>query len=109
MIIYRGYKVTESGGQPVTRANLDLGTVEPLDIKPSQELSNHSSEFQWGYGGSGPTQLALAILLDATRCPQEALEHCQQFKEEFVSTWGESFEITEAEILEWVTNLRVGS
>lgn len=34
-----------------------------LDIKQSIEVHKHSVEFNWGYNGSGPTQLALAILL----------------------------------------------
>lgn len=34
-----------------------------LHIKASQRVYNHSAEFNWGYGGSGPAQLALAILL----------------------------------------------
>ena len=35
---------------------------EQLDPKPSQKLVNHSPDgFNWGYGGSGPAQLALAI------------------------------------------------
>ena len=38
----------------------------PLNPEPSQELWNHSPDgFNWGYGGSGPAQLALALLLDA--------------------------------------------
>lgn len=37
-----------------------------LDPRRSQKLWNHSPDgFEWGYGGSGPAQLALAILLDA--------------------------------------------
>jgi len=36
-----------------------------LDPKPSQKFRNHSpTGFAWGYGGSGPTQLALAVLLE---------------------------------------------
>jgi hypothetical protein len=35
---------------------------EWLDPKPSQKWHNHSPDgFNWGYGGSGPAQLALAI------------------------------------------------
>ena len=37
-----------------------------LDPKPSQRAYNHSPDgFNWGYAGSGPAQLALAILLHA--------------------------------------------
>ena len=36
-----------------------------LDIQPSLRIENHSpTGFNWGYGGSGPAQLALAILME---------------------------------------------
>ena len=39
------------------------GDVLPLE--PSLKVRNHSpSGFSWGYGGSGPAQLSLAILLE---------------------------------------------
>ena len=31
-------------------------------LDPRYDLRNHSDNFEWGYGGSGPSQLALAIL-----------------------------------------------
>lgn len=35
-----------------------------LSPGPSQQYYNHSPDgFNWGYGGSGPAQLALAIML----------------------------------------------
>ena len=38
-----------------------------LDPGPSQKYHNHSPDgFNWGYGGSGPAQLALAIMLEIT-------------------------------------------
>lgn len=38
---------------------------QPFDHAPSCKVWNHSpTGFEWGYGGSGPAQLALAILLD---------------------------------------------
>jgi len=40
-----------------------------LDIMPSQKIHNHSAEFAWGYGGSGPGQLALAIVFKITGIP----------------------------------------
>lgn len=41
-----------------------------LDPKPSQAVRNHSPDgFNWGYGGSGPAQLALAIMLKLTGKP----------------------------------------
>jgi Family of unknown function (DUF6166) len=39
----------------------------PLSLEPSLAVSNHSpTGFEFGYGGSGPAQLALAILMDFT-------------------------------------------
>jgi hypothetical protein len=50
-------------GVTVTRET-DDGTSEPLPLR--LDLANHSSSgFEWGYAGSGPSQLALAILSDA--------------------------------------------
>jgi len=38
-----------------------------LDPEPSQKIHNHSPDgFNWGYGGSGPAQLALAVVLKVT-------------------------------------------
>lgn len=58
-----------------------------LDPKPSQKVYNHSPDgFNWGYGGSGPAQLALAIML--TIYPKNrALECYQTFKWDEVSKW----------------------
>lgn len=38
---------------------------KPLTPHRSQKIRNHSPDgFNWGYGGSGPAQLALAICLE---------------------------------------------
>lgn len=52
---------------------------KPLD--PRLDLDNHSpTGFEWGYGGSGPAQLALAMLADALVDPNLALRLHQSFK-----------------------------
>jgi hypothetical protein len=52
---------------------------EPLD--PRLDLHNHSpTGFDWGYNGSGPAQLALAILADHLNDDQQALNLYQRFK-----------------------------
>lgn len=53
----------------------------------SQKVRNHSPDgFAWGYGGSGPAQLALAILL--IYLPQEdAVSIYQTFKFNEVAKW----------------------
>lgn len=53
---------------------------EPLDPAYSQSVRNHSPDgFCWGYGGSGPAQLALAILLKY-HSKEVALDRYQHFK-----------------------------
>lgn len=50
-------------------------------LAPRLDLYNHSpTGFEWGYGGSGPAQLALAILANCLGDDEEALEHYQRFK-----------------------------
>ena len=40
-------------------------TVDGHPLNPRLDLWNHSpTGFEWGYGGSGPAQLALALLAD---------------------------------------------
>ena len=56
-----------------------------LSPKHSQKVINHSPDgFSWSYSGSGPAQLALAILLTATD-EENAVRLHQTFKEDFVA------------------------
>lgn len=76
-----------------------------LDPRPSQKVFNHSPDgFEWGYGGSGPAQLALAILLDFTGSENVAIRNYQDFKSEFIATapQDEGFKITGDEIENWL-------
>lgn len=74
-----------------------------LDPQPSQKLRNHSPDgFEWGYGGSGPAQLALAILLDFTGNDETALLFYQDFKSQFISSArADGFTINESTIRAW--------
>jgi Family of unknown function (DUF6166) len=57
------------------------GTSEPKPLDPCWELRNHSpTGFEWGYGGSGPAQLALAILADHLDDDRAALNLYQRFQ-----------------------------
>ncbi len=57
---------------------------KPLPLKPSLKLRNHSpTGFSWGYLGSGPSQLALAVMLALYRA-ERALDCYMRFKEEVI-------------------------
>ncbi len=56
-------------------------TVDGRRLNPRFDLWNHSpTGFEWGYGGSGPAQLALAILADHCQDGERALNFYQRFK-----------------------------
>ena len=57
--------------------------------KASQRVMNHSPDgFEWGYGGSGPAQLALVILLDLypDRGKHWAVRHHQHLKFKIIAS-----------------------
>ena len=61
-------------------------TINNRPVSPRNDLRNHSPDgFEFGYGGSGPAQLALAILADALGDDERALNLYQQFKWDIVS------------------------
>jgi hypothetical protein len=56
-------------------------TVNGRPLNPRLNLYNHSpTGFEWGYCGSGPAQLALAILADHLGNDRQALDVYQRFK-----------------------------
>jgi hypothetical protein len=56
-------------------------TVDGRRLNPRLDLWNHSpTGFEWGYCGSGPAQLALAILADHLADDRQALDMYQRFK-----------------------------
>ena len=76
MICYEGYR-TKAG--PIVTVNGDL-----LDLR--LDLHNHSPDgFEWGYCGSGPSQLALAVLADHLGNDEQALNLYQRFKWEVIA------------------------
>ncbi len=65
---------------------------------------NHSPDgFAWGYGGSGPAQLAYAILFDVTSDEDKSQRHYQDFKFDVIARLARSpWQITELSVLEWL-------
>jgi hypothetical protein len=80
MIQYEGKRTQD--GCKVTRTE---GTqMQPLPLR--LDIWNHSpTGFEWGYGGSGPAQLSLALLVDALHDEEMAARLHQDFKWEVIS------------------------
>jgi len=61
-------------------------TVNDRPLNPRFDLHNHSpTGFEWGYGGSGPAQLALAIMADHIGNDDQALSLYQSFKSDVIA------------------------
>ena len=83
----------------------DGGVSRALD--PRFDLSNHSpAGFEWGYGGSGPAQLALALAADVLRDDGAALGVYQRLKFRVVGRLaGDGWTLTEAELADTLRSL----
>jgi len=76
----------------------------PLSPKRSQRVWNHSPDgFECGYAGSGPAQLALAVLLAAHVPPRRAVRWHQQFKADFVQHW-HAPRVVEIDVATWLAD-----
>lgn len=94
--VYRGFR-TKHGRCKVL--------VDDKPLRRRGDLRNHSPDgFEWGYGGSGPAQLALAMLADALY-DELALRLYQRYKETVVCKWPKAgFLTTREEIEDWAVH-----
>ena len=100
MKIYRGKRFNSY--QVVEVMSCD-GSVRDLDPEPSQAIQNHSHEgFNWGYNGSRPAQLALAILLHVTGDVAIASQHYQDFKAACVCHFPDTWELSSEAVRTWL-------
>src|SRR5690349_17135908 len=83
-------------------------TVDGRALDPRFDLRTHSpTGFEWGYGGSGPAQLALALVADWLADDGQALALYQAFKSKTVAAFPrEGWTLTGSEIDEAVGALR---
>lgn len=97
--IYRGVPIAP----PVGRAFM-VTDGAPRPLKRRRYLRNHSREFAWGYSGSGPAQLALALLADATGNDPLALAYYQFFKVDVLAKLDSelAWEICVETVLRWL-------
>lgn len=72
------------------------------DLDMRLDLRNHSpSGFSWGFLGSGPSQLSLALLIDVLEDENRALELYQSFKAKVIARLHieKEWQLTHAQIL----------
>lgn len=84
-----------------------LVMVNGKQLKPRLDIFNHSpTGFAWGFAGSGPSQLALAIMV--YEFGDNLIEHpadYQRFKNEVVAQLGKGkeFVLTSDDIADWLS------
>jgi hypothetical protein len=96
----------------ITQENMVYVDGKPLDLEASRKVVDHSpTGFQWGYLGSGPSQLALALLLHFGASVDEALAWYDEFKREIIATLkhGEDFEMDDSRVKDWLEARRLFS
>jgi hypothetical protein len=80
---------------------------EAYPLNPRYDLRNHSPDgFSWGYAGSGPAQLSLALLADALGDDDRARDAYQTYKFRVIGRLaGDRFELTDEQIQQTVVAL----
>jgi hypothetical protein len=99
--VYTGKRISDTECEVTVEEG---GVTRPLN--PRLDLWNHSpSGLNWGYNGSGPAQLSLALLADCFHNDDDrAVELHQWFKRQQVALWeGNDWTITSDEILRIVS------
>jgi len=109
MKIYAGKRTPE--GVQITVQTVGHNGDAP-QVRPLKHVAYHSpSGLEWGYGGSGPADLALSILCDLLDEHPQGMEEIertqawhfhQAFKWQVVSTWGEAWHIREDQVRHWL-------
>jgi len=99
---YRGTRTESSCEVVVVR--------EGDETRPLHHVVLHSpTGLEWGYAGSGPADLALSLLADASGDGELAERYHQAFRFEVVSRLPrEGWTITAAEIKSWLEAARAG-
>jgi Family of unknown function (DUF6166) len=98
---YEGFRAETSGC--VVRVN---GRTLPSRV----DLFNHSpTGFEWGYSGSGPAQLALAILADCLGDDERAVRLHQDFKFNVVGAFEhDKWTLTDSQVMDAVLKIESG-
>jgi hypothetical protein len=94
-----------SNGEAIVRI-IERGDARALPLR--LDLFNHSpTGFEWGYGGSGPAQLALALIADALGDDAIAIRLHQAYKWRAIATLPRMrpWRLTQLEVLQVAADL----
>lgn len=85
-------------------------TAPIYPLPPRADLRNHSPDgFEWGYAGSGPSQLALALCADVLGNDERAVSVYMDFKSKvIVPILMDHWMMTEDAIREHIVTLETG-
>lgn len=89
--LYKGRRFGQNG-HPIVTVNGKL-------LSFYRHVLDVSEDFEWGYGGSGPTQLSMALIMDATGDAELAYNLRHQFKQEVVKYFSDNWAMTDDDIL----------
>jgi hypothetical protein len=109
--MYTGHIINDGEIKDVDRIVINSRSGKALDLEASLKIVNHSpTGFCWGYAGSGPAQLALAILLDHLNNDRErALSLYQDFKFKVIARlpMDENFVLTDEQVESAITAIDI--
>ena len=108
MKTYSGYRLPGDKGT-VGRALVAIHEEgqEPRLLDSRHDLRLHSEEFNWGYGGSGPAQLALALAADVLGDDEAAQDVYQHLKFKLVGRLAEDgWSLTEGQLRETIRDIQ---
>ena len=106
--VYVGRRLDPSEGTLFLIKNYVLEDGKLLPYERLRHKERHSpTGMNWGYGGSGPSDMALSILwdiyLDNNCLDEDLIEKLYGvFVNDYVQYWGDNWQITEEEIKRWV-------
>ena len=104
-IVYHGEKTLRTETSPehkVVVKNLNDGGDRNMP-KYLGVVDHSPTGFSWGYSGSGPAQLAFALIYHVTDEDLERTNNLYQvFKRDVVSELDDTWTLTQADIVKWI-------
>jgi hypothetical protein len=102
VVYYYGFRLPPDDETRVVISQRTNSGFQPLP--EYREHVSHSHGFEWGYEGSGPAQLAFALLYNVTDDKEVSLKYYQRFKVAYVSRqpMDGGWKTTDTEIADWL-------